>query len=244
MSEQKAFEYWLFRIGGAAAIFGSLFAAVGNILHPVTPRHDPEGVARVIAQSEQWTLIHLIIIFGTILMLAGMIAIRHSIEGGLPEALARLGVYAGTIGVTVGVITVILDGVAAKQLADQWAIAPESEKQIALAMVSVNETMNFALAGLFNMSFAGVPFILLGLAVALSHIFPRWLGWTATFAGVGSIGAALIQAFTGEPTMASLILTLIGPTVISLWLLVMGILLVRNTSRLVRSALPLESSGN
>jgi hypothetical protein len=32
----------------------------------------------------------------------------------------------------------------------------------------MNETLNFALAGLFNLSFAGVPFILLGLAVALN----------------------------------------------------------------------------
>jgi hypothetical protein len=242
MSEQNIFAHWIFRIGGAAAILGSLFAGVGNLLHPVTPRHDPEGVAQVIAQSEQWTLIHLIILLGTILMLGGLIAIRHSIEGGLPEALARLGVYAATVGVTVGLITVILDGVAAKQLADQWATAPESLKPIALAMVSTNETINFAIAGLFNMSFAGVPFILFGLAVALGQAYPRWLGWTAAAAGSGSIGAGLVQAFTGEPTMASLILTIIGPTVISLWLLVMGILLVRKTSRLARSAHPLASS--
>jgi hypothetical protein len=84
----------------------------------------------------------------------------------------------------------------------------------------------------------------LGLAVALSDVFPRWLGWTAAIAGVGSIGAGLIQAFTGEPTMTSLILTIIGPTVISLWLLVMGILLVRKTSRLAQSVLPLEPSRN
>jgi hypothetical protein len=232
MSEQTIFERWIFRIGGGAAILGSLCAAVGNLLHPITPRDDPEGVAQVIAQSEFWTLIHLVIVLGIILMLAGLVAIRHSIEGGLPEALARLGVYAATVGVTVGLITVILDGVAAKQLADQWAMAPESEKTIALGMVSANETINFALAGLFNMSFAGVPFILFGLAVALSHAYPRWLGWTAAAAGSGSIGAGLVQAFTGEPTMASLILTIIGPTVISLWLLVMGILLTRKASKI------------
>jgi hypothetical protein len=60
--------------------------------------------------------------------------------------------YAVTIGATVGVITLILDGVAAKQLADQWAAAPEPAKPTALALVSANETINFALAGLFNLS--------------------------------------------------------------------------------------------
>ncbi len=204
---------------------------MGNLLHPVTPRDDPVGVAQVIAQSENWTLIHLIIVLGTILMLAGLIALRHSIDGELPEALAALGVYAGAVGVTIGLITVILDGVGAKQLANQWALTPVAEKPIALAVVSANETINFAIAGLFNMSFAGVPFILFGLAVALGHTYPRWLGWTAVAAGIGSIGAGLIQAFTGEPTMASLILTIIGPTVICLWLLVMGILLLRKAAR-------------
>jgi hypothetical protein len=188
-------------------------------------------VAQVIAQSEHWTLIHLIIILGIILMLAGLIAIRHSIEGGLAETLARLGVYAGTIGVTVGIITVILDGVAAKTLADQWAMSSGSEKTMALHLVSTNETINFALAGLFNISFAGLPFILVGLAVALSRAFPPWLGWTAAAAGVGSISAGLIQAFTGKPTIASLILTIIGPTVITLWLLLMGIFILQSTAK-------------
>jgi hypothetical protein len=230
--------WWIFKLGGAAAVIGSLFAGAGNLLHPITPRDDREGVAQVIAQSERWTLIHVIIIFGVILMLAGLIAIRQAIEGGLPEVLAQLGVYAGTIGATVGIVTVILDGVAAKALADQWALAPESEKQIALVVVSANETINFALASLFNMSFAGIPFLLMGLAIALSHVFPRWLGWTAAAAGSGSIGAGLVQAFTGEPTIASLILTIIGPTVVCLWLLVMGLLLLRNTIERVRISSP------
>jgi hypothetical protein len=80
------------------------------------------------------------------------------------------------IGVTIGLVTVFLDGVAAKQLADQWAAAPEAEKVVALSAVSTNETINFALAGLFNLSFAGVPFLLLGLAVAIGAAYPRWLG--------------------------------------------------------------------
>lgn len=230
-------RYWLLRTGSVAAILGSLCAAAGNVIHPVTPRDDPEGVARVIADSGAWTLIHVVIVFGIILMLGGLVAIRHSIEGGKAEAFARLGVYATTVGVTVGLITVILDGVAAKQLADIWAASPESGEAIALSVVSANETINFALAALFNISFAGVPFILFGIAVALSAAYPRWLGWTAAIAGLGSIGAGVVQAFTGEPTVTSLVLTIIGPTVISLWLLVMGVLVARRAGDMRSSAL-------
>jgi hypothetical protein len=224
-------RYWLSRIGSVCAIAGALLAAVGNILHPVTPRDDPVGVARVIAESDAWTLIHEVIILGVILMFLGLIAIGASIGGGASGALARLGVYAATVGTTLGLATVILDGVGAKQLADQWAAAPESTKAAALSLVSMNETLNFALAGLFNLSFAGVPFILLGLAVALNGVYPRWLGWIAAFAGLGSVAAGLVQAFTGEPTVASLVLTIIGPTIISLWVLVMGVLMGRRATR-------------
>src|SRR5919106_7006730 len=157
-------RYWLLRTGSTAAIIGSLFAGVGNGVHPITPRDDPEGVARVIAEGDAWTLIHVVILVGILLMLIGIVAFRHSIEGGRAESLARLGAYTGTIGATIGLITIVLDGVAAKQLADAWAAAPEAEKSVALGLVSTNETINFALAGLFNMTFAGVPFTFLGLA--------------------------------------------------------------------------------
>jgi hypothetical protein len=61
---------------------------------------------------------------------------------------------------------------------------------------------------------------------------PFRLGWVVLVAGVASIGAGLLQAFTGEPTGASRVLTIFGPTVITLWLLVVGILLVRKARQL------------
>jgi hypothetical protein len=217
----------VFRIGGASAIAGAVLGGVGNLVHPVTPENDPVGVARVIADSDIWVPVHLAIVFGIALMLAGLVAVYHSIRGGLPGALARFGLFAAIAGATIGLVLVILDGVAARQLAQEWATAAPHEKATALGLVHVNETINFALASLFNFVFAAATFILFGLAVALSGVYPRWLGWVVVVAGVASIGAGLIQAYVGEPTGASRILTIFGPTVITLWLLVIGILLVR-----------------
>ena len=220
----------MLRIGSVAAVLGALLAGVGNLLHPVTPRDDPVGVADVIAGSDAWTAIHLVIVLGTVLMPAGLLALRYSLaKTGLVGALTHLGMYAITVGTVLGIATVILDGVAAKQLADQWADAPEASRAVALAVVSANETMNFALAGMFNACFAGFPFVLFGLAVARADVYPRWLGWVAFAAGIGSIGAGAIQALTGRPTMTSLVLTIIGPTVITAWVVVMGVLMWRRT---------------
>ena len=227
MTQPESSDRWVYLLGGVAAIVGSLMGMVGNLIHPVTPLDDPEGVAQVIAESDAWTAIHLVIVFGIVLMLGGLVALYQSIRGELAGALARLGLAAAIVGIAIGVVLVILDGVTAKQLADQWAIAPQEERTIALRIVLANETMNFALASSFNIVFAGATFILFGMAVAFSGAYRRWLGWVVVAASVVSVGAGLIQAFTGEPTMASRVLTIIGPTVITLWLLVIGVLLIR-----------------
>lgn len=239
MPEAAADMRWVLRLGGWAAIVGAILGGVGNLVHPVTPEDDPVGVARVIADSGIWTPVHLVIVLGIFLMLGGLVAIYLSIREGLAGALARFGLFAAVAGVTIGLVLVILDGVAARQLAEEWASAAPGEKATALGLVHVNETLNFALASLFNLVFAAATFILFGLAVALSGVYPRWLGWTVVVAGAASIGAGLIQALVGEPTTASRVLTIFGPTVITLWLLAMGILLVRNSSEAAaRTVLP------
>jgi hypothetical protein len=229
MPDDASDTRWVVRIGGWAAIFGAILGGVGNLVHPVTPEDDPVGVARVIADSDLWTPIHLAIVLGIFLMLGGLVAIYQTIRGGLAGALARFGLFAAVAGVTIGLILVILDGVAARQLAQEWASAAPADSATALGLVHVNETINFALASLFNFVFAAATFILFGLAVAVSDVYPRWLGWVAVIAGLASIGAGSIQALVGEPSTASRLLTIFGPTVITLWLLSMGILLLQRS---------------
>jgi len=217
----------LYLYGGIAAVTGSLLGMVGNLIHPATPIDDPEGVAHVIANSGAWFGIHFAIVIGISLMLAGLVALNRSISEGPAGALSRLGRYAATVGITIGLILVTLDGVAARQLAEEWAAAPAELKPIELQVMLANETVNFALASLFNLIFAGAAYILFGLAVALSDVYPRWIGWIAVAAGVGSVGAAVIQGAAAVPTTASRVLTIIGPTVITLWTAAIGLLLIR-----------------
>src|SRR5215217_7248071 len=128
----------IFRIGSVAGIIGSLLAMVGNLLHPATPIGDLEGVARTIAESERWVPVHLVIVVGLILMLGGLVAISRSIQGGVGGALAQLGSVAAVAGVSVGVVLVIVDGVAAKHLAEAWEAAPP-EEAAALRVVLAEE---------------------------------------------------------------------------------------------------------
>ncbi len=225
-------ESWGLRLGAGAAVVGSLLAMVGNLLHPATPLGQTEGVARAIAESAGWVPIHLLIVAGLLLMFAGLVALSRSIKEGLAGALARYS-YASVIGgITVGLLLVIIDGVAAKHLADVWAAAPPEERAAALRLVLAEESINFAIASLFNILFAGVSYILLGLAVALSHVYPRPLGWVAVAMGLGCIVAGLMQALSGESTLLIKTLTIIFPTVITLWTALLGVLLWRKVAML------------
>jgi hypothetical protein len=233
---QPATERWIVVLGGLAAIVGSLLGMVGNLIHPETPIGDPAGVAQAIATSDTWLPVHLAIALGIILMFGGLVALAHAIRGSLAVALARFGLAAATAGVAVGLVLVILDGVAARQLAEEWAAATGADQALKLQLVAANETVNFALASLFNLLFAGVAFGLFGFAVAASENFPRWLGVLVVLGALESVGAGLIQAEAGSPLVATRVLTIVGPTVITLWLVVIGVLLVRRAR--VVEALP------
>lgn len=237
MADRGDVERTTFRIGAVAGIAGALLAMVGNLLHPATPSGDPEGVARAIAESEIWVADHLAIVLGLILMLGGLVATQRSIVGGTAGALARFGSVAAISGVTVGLVLVTLDGLAAKHLADAWAAAPAAEEATALRLVLAQETLNFALASLFNILFAAVTFILFGLAVARSGSYPGWLGWVAVVAGLGSLAVGLVQAYAGESTPVTRILTIVFPTVITLWSVAIFVLLLR---RVRGSAIPVR----
>src|SRR6266542_1492714 len=93
---RQGHERWVYRIGGASAVVGALLGLVGNLIHPETPGPaDPEGTVRVVAESQIWVPVHLALVVAFLLMLGGLVAIHDSIRGGLPVALARLGLAVG-----------------------------------------------------------------------------------------------------------------------------------------------------
>jgi hypothetical protein len=180
-----------------------------------------------VAESQVWVSVHLVIVVGLLLMLGGLMAISRSVEHGLPGALARLGGVAAVAGITVGVVLVMVDGVAVKHLADAWQTASPDDAAAALWVVQGVRTIDFTLAALFNILFAGVTFILYGLAVALSGAYARGLGWVAVVAGVGSLPVGVVQAYAGESLAFTRVATIIFPTIITLWVAWMGVLLLR-----------------
>jgi hypothetical protein len=113
-------------------------------------------------------------------------------------------------------------------VADSWASAPPAARADALASFRAEDAVNFALLTPLNLVFAGFTFVLFGLANASSDVYPRWLGSVAVIGGVGSAISGGIQAYMGELTRISEALGIASPTIITLWLLIIGILLLRS----------------
>jgi hypothetical protein len=55
---------WFFKIGAVAALIILVLAGIGNLLHPETTDLPAQRVAQVIAGSQAWTALHLIIVVG------------------------------------------------------------------------------------------------------------------------------------------------------------------------------------
>jgi hypothetical protein len=227
VSSDATEEPWLYRIGGIAAVVGALLALFGNLLHPETAAPGEPETARVIAESQIWIPLHIGLILGFVLMLGGLVAIGRSMSGGIAGALAHLGAAAAIIGTSVGVILLTTDGFASKHLASAWLDAPEDQKAFALASFQAEQAIDFALLSPLNFIFAGFTFILFGLANAVGRTYPRWLGWVAVIGGVGGAISGVIQAYMGEPTEFSVTIGIAAPTIITLWTLAIGVLLLR-----------------
>jgi Domain of unknown function (DUF4386) len=221
-------DRWAFRVGGGSAMLGAILGLVGNLIHPGTsgPAH-PAETARVVAHSSMWIPLHVALLVSFIFMLGGLVAIHDSITRGRAAVVARFGLIAAIVGTAGGVVLLSLDGFAAKHLADSWLAAPSTLRASALASFRAEDSINFALLSPLNLVFAGFTFVLFGVAAAQSGVYPRWLGLVAVVGGVGGAVSGVIQAYLGEPSAITTALGIAAPSIITVWLFVMGILLVR-----------------
>jgi hypothetical protein len=220
-------DRWCDRLGGAAAIGGALVGLGGNLLHPVTPA-ESEGAARAIAASDMWVAVHVALVIAFPLMIWGLAAVRRRLIGGASGALADFGLIAAVAGGAAGIVAISIDGFALKHLAGQFSSG--AAPQIDFAAYQAAESIAFSLLTPLNIVFGGLAFGLFGLAVAWSGRYRPWTGWLVALAGLAGAVSGILQASIGESSPVTLVLGIASPTIYTLWLLGMGIVLVRTPS--------------
>jgi len=215
------------RIGAVLFLLGLVVLVISTQLHPTheNPKDNP-AVFREYAQSDLWVAVHLGQFVGFLLVVGGLVALSYSLatREDAAAAVARFGLAAA---VTTGASFTILqavDGIALKRAVDAWASAPPDELVAAFAAA---EAIRWIEIGVNSLSFSlvGLTLVLYGIALALSGVYPRWLGWLAAAAGIAHIIRGVGVSYQGfVPSIAALI----GLALLAVWTVIIAIMMWRH----------------
>ncbi|HWC31944.1 MAG TPA: hypothetical protein VG709_02320 [Actinomycetota bacterium] len=221
MSEQQ-----LYRLGAISGIVGGVLALVFNLLHPrLGDFSDPVSEdLRVAAQSDAWTLIHVGVTAGVLLLIAALYVVARSLrEDGAGYRLGRLALGSLVISAPVGLVTLAIDGYATKYVADLVAGGGPLAAGQAVAAIG------WAVFMFFVIMLLGVTPALFGAAIAASDDYPAVLGWPAVVLGFGSIVAGLIGYF-GGPSAGFFLVFMITSGLLTVWVIALGVVLWRRSA--------------
>ena len=218
------------RIGAVFLLLGAIVLVISTQLHPAheNPMDNP-AVFREYAQSDLWIAVHLGQFLGILLVIAGLVAVYYSLatRRDAAAAVARFGVAAA---VTTGASFTILqavDGIALKRAVDAWGSAPADQLAASFAAA---EAIRWIEIGVNSLSFVlvGLTLLLFGIALALSSVYPRWVGAIGAAAGVANLIRGVEVSYQGfVPSIAELV----GLALLALWALIMVVLMWRGSNR-------------
>jgi hypothetical protein len=222
MSEQRKQngERLLLQIGAVAAIIGTIFQVAAGTSQSAQLGAGADAALASLAELADWVwpVIYFGFIFGALLWVGALVALASTLTTGAPWALGRLAVAAAIVGATLHTVDGSLNAGALEGLARAWEAAPQGERA---ALVQNGDLLLHILdstwAGVITL-FHGVPFVLVGLAVVLSRLYPAWLGWIGFIGGAGSLVIG-IAMFLG---LAPAGLAVPFAVVLSLFMIVLG----------------------
>ncbi len=107
------------------------------------------------------------------------------------------------------------------RLADATPEAKGNFFNIANSLVEIS----LSLFALWIAIFWGLTFILYGLAISLSEVYPKWLGWIAVVVGIGAAVLGVIHSHEGASMVLSNIYFGVVSILLTIWVLVLGVLM-------------------
>ena len=189
-------ERTLLRIGAVSIILGVIIFSVSGAFHG---GHQPDDLVATLPQyatNANWIVVHLGQFFGLLLVVGGLVGLYRSITLGPGAAMAQLGFVAAVVAISVYAANQAVDGIAIKFVAEEWMSAPPSEKEIAFRVAEAVRHIEIGLTSL-TVLILGVSFVLYGVAIELSRVYPRWLGWLTVVGGGLWVVVSMFYAYSG-----------------------------------------------
>ncbi len=220
-------ERTLLRIGAVSIFLGVIMFTVPNAFHGGHQPHDLVVTLPQYATNANWIVVHLSQFFGLLLVVGGLVGLyRSTIGHGV--VLAQLGLVTAVVGISVYAVNQAVDGVAIKFVAEEWVNAPAAEKDVAFRVAQAVRHIEIGLTSL-TVLILGVAFILYGVAIELSRVYPRWLGWLTVVVGGlwGVVG--IFFAYRGFSPLA-ITISLASVIIFLIWALAVAVLMWRRAS--------------
>ena len=182
--------------------------------------NDPAAAFVEYAADPRWVATHLGQFLGIAILGAALVALAGTMEAGAPAAWARIGVAGASASVATAAALQAVDGVALKRMVDRWMQASGPARLYAFEGAVAVRQVEIGMASLLSVVF-GLTVSAFGIALASSRRFPRWLGGAGVLGGLASVGAGIVQAYTG---FSSLAMTVSMPASLGLllWAVVVG----------------------
>ena len=207
------------RIGPIAAIAGAVVLFVGTYLHPMSADPNvPRAAFAEYAASHHWVAIHLMQLFGVILITASLVLLSRKMADGPAAEWATLGAAGAIASLAVASALQAVDGVAVKVMVDTWATTPDPASFSAAFGVRQVEV---GLASVGSLLF-GLTATVYGIALLIDGRLPRWIAVVAIVGGVPTAIAGVVMAYTGFSNQAMLA-GMPADTLLILWIIALGV---------------------
>jgi hypothetical protein len=217
----------LLTVGAWSGVVGALLAFVANGLHPHPTDFRLEALLQQIAANPTWGTLHLTLICALVLILGALVAITFSIDAEPGATVARFACLAALLGGALILVSTAMDGFAMNQLARSWRDAPLAERATVLRIADALENAQYAIYSLSIVLFLGMGILLYGLAIVLSSIYPKALGWLATLSGAGAFVVGIVQVLSGPSFRSTEIFFVMFSVLSTIWVLIMGVVMWR-----------------
>lgn len=214
------------RLGGVFAVLGGLGYFVTLLFHGDLPDQTTEIALSHIAGRPEWPVLKLALIVAIMCWVGAFVALASSLSRGASWLLSRMATACLLIGAAVVLVEYSILGHEVKKIADAWQGAAGTERAHYLV---IGEALLGVTSGLFLSFIAwllGLPYLLMGLAVACGRGYPRWLGWAAVLAGAGALVSGVAR-FLGSELVPFPVLYGGFVVPLNIWLAVMGVLMWR-----------------